>query len=164
MTVHADVTAVAGGRDGSPWSHLTADSHAELPDSPCADRDSRTAWRRTDPHHRIDLEASGMATLSAVSSSTRLDSGGTTWRLRSLIAMGHDSSRMARALNVSPQTTKNSSGTTPSRSVPSSATWPASCGTPGGTSGRPKRPAASAGPPAQPGGGPNATAGQRQPA
>jgi hypothetical protein len=103
MTVHADVTAVAGGRNGSPWSHLTADSHAELPESSCADHDSRTASRRTDPHDAIDLETSGMTTLSAISASTRLDSGGTTWRLRSLIAMGHDSSRIARAMNVRPE-------------------------------------------------------------
>jgi anti-sigma regulatory factor (Ser/Thr protein kinase) len=38
-----------------------------------------------------------MTTLSAISASTRLDAGGTTWRLRSLIAMGHDSTRIARA-------------------------------------------------------------------
>jgi hypothetical protein len=44
-----------------------------------------------------------MTTLSVVSASTRLDAGGTTWRLRSLIAMGHDSSRIARALNVRPK-------------------------------------------------------------
>ncbi len=33
---------------------------------------------------------------------SRLDASGTAWRLRSLIAMGHDSSRIARALRVSP--------------------------------------------------------------
>ena len=44
-----------------------------------------------------------MTTLTVVSASTRLDAGGTTWRLRSLIAMGHDSSRIARALNVRPK-------------------------------------------------------------
>ncbi len=33
----------------------------------------------------------------------RLDAGGITWRMRSLIAMGHSSSRIARALRVSPQ-------------------------------------------------------------
>jgi hypothetical protein len=44
-----------------------------------------------------------MTTLSVVSASTRLDAGGTTWRLRSLIAMGHDSSRIARALSVPPK-------------------------------------------------------------
>ena len=41
-----------------------------------------------------------MTTLSAVSASTGLDAGGTSWRLRSLIAMGHDSTRIARAVNV----------------------------------------------------------------
>jgi hypothetical protein len=45
-----------------------------------------------------------MTTLSVVSASTQLDAGGTTWRLRSLIAMGHDSSRIARAMNVRPKT------------------------------------------------------------
>ena len=33
---------------------------------------------------------------------SRIDAGGTTWRLRSLIAMGHDCSRIARALHVDP--------------------------------------------------------------
>jgi hypothetical protein len=33
----------------------------------------------------------------------QLDAGGTIWRLRSLVAMGHDSSRIARALNVRPE-------------------------------------------------------------
>jgi len=36
--------------------------------------------------------------------SARLDAGGTAWRLRSLIAMGHDCTRLARALNASPGT------------------------------------------------------------
>ena len=44
-----------------------------------------------------------MTALFVVSASTRLDAGGTTWRLRSLIAMGHDSSRIARAMNVRPK-------------------------------------------------------------
>ena len=34
----------------------------------------------------------------------QLDAGGTIWRLRSLVAMGHDSSRIARAMNVRPET------------------------------------------------------------
>lgn len=33
---------------------------------------------------------------------SRIDAGGTAWRLRSLIAMGHDCARIARALNVRP--------------------------------------------------------------
>lgn len=45
-----------------------------------------------------------MTTLLAVRDDTRLDAGGTTWRLRSLVAMGHDSTRIARALNVRPET------------------------------------------------------------
>jgi hypothetical protein len=32
-----------------------------------------------------------------------VDSGGTMWRLRSLVAMGHDATRIAHALNVHPQ-------------------------------------------------------------
>ena len=34
--------------------------------------------------------------------SSRIDAGGTAWRLRSLIAMGHDCTRIARALHVRP--------------------------------------------------------------
>ena len=34
----------------------------------------------------------------------QFDSGGTMWRLRSLIAMGHDAGRIADALKVSPRT------------------------------------------------------------
>jgi hypothetical protein len=33
----------------------------------------------------------------------QVDSGGTMWRLRSLIAMGHDAGRIAAALKLSPQ-------------------------------------------------------------
>lgn len=38
----------------------------------------------------------------SLASGSRLDANGTVWRLRSLIAMGHDCSRIARALRVSP--------------------------------------------------------------
>ncbi len=40
----------------------------------------------------------------AVGTGKQLHAGGTIWRLRSLIAMGHDSSRIARAMNVRPET------------------------------------------------------------
>jgi hypothetical protein len=33
----------------------------------------------------------------------RLDAGGTMWRLRSLVAMGHDASRIAHALQARPK-------------------------------------------------------------
>jgi hypothetical protein len=33
----------------------------------------------------------------------RIDAGGTAWRMRSLIAMGHDCTRLARAMNVPPR-------------------------------------------------------------
>lgn len=36
------------------------------------------------------------------SRTARMDANGTAWRMRSLIAMGHDSSRIARALEVAP--------------------------------------------------------------
>jgi hypothetical protein len=36
----------------------------------------------------------------------RVDANGTTWRLRSLIAMGHDSARIARALGTRPATVR----------------------------------------------------------
>jgi len=45
-----------------------------------------------------------MTPLSVVGANSRLDAGGTTWRLRSLVAMGHDCSRIARALNARPET------------------------------------------------------------
>ena len=34
----------------------------------------------------------------------QVDSGGTMWRLRSLVAMGHDATRIARALGIHSQT------------------------------------------------------------
>jgi hypothetical protein len=40
--------------------------------------------------------------LAPVSATARIDANGTMWRLRSLIAMGHDCARIARALNVPP--------------------------------------------------------------
>jgi hypothetical protein len=44
------------------------------------------------------------ALLHAVSGTARLDAGGTMWRLRSLIAMGHNSTRIAHAMNARPET------------------------------------------------------------
>jgi hypothetical protein len=40
--------------------------------------------------------------LAPVSAAARIDANGTVWRLRSLVAMGHDSTRIAGALDVSP--------------------------------------------------------------
>jgi hypothetical protein len=40
--------------------------------------------------------------LATVSPAARTDAAGTMWRLRSLVAMGHDSARIARALGVPP--------------------------------------------------------------
>src|SRR5204862_7431835 len=40
--------------------------------------------------------------LATVSAAARTDATGTMWRLRSLVAMGHDSARIARALGVPP--------------------------------------------------------------
>ena len=42
------------------------------------------------------------ARLAAASAVTRTDTKGTMWRLRSLVAMGHDCARIARALDVPP--------------------------------------------------------------
>jgi hypothetical protein len=39
MSGHADVTAAAGGRNGSRWSRLTAESQAGLPAHPYAGRE-----------------------------------------------------------------------------------------------------------------------------
>ena len=44
-----------------------------------------------------------MTTLAAPTVA-QVDSGGTMWRLRSLVAMGHDATRIANALGVDPQT------------------------------------------------------------
>ena len=40
--------------------------------------------------------------LAAVTAATRVDANGTRWRLRSLVAMGHDCARIARALGTRP--------------------------------------------------------------
>jgi hypothetical protein len=40
--------------------------------------------------------------LAPVGAAARIDANGTVWRLRSLVAMGHDSARIAGALDVSP--------------------------------------------------------------
>jgi hypothetical protein len=42
------------------------------------------------------------STLSPVSAAARTDANGTMWRLRSLVAMGHDCARIARALQAPP--------------------------------------------------------------
>jgi hypothetical protein len=41
--------------------------------------------------------------LAPLTSATRVHADGTMWRLRSLIAMGHDSARIARALGARPE-------------------------------------------------------------
>lgn len=40
----------------------------------------------------------------------RVDAGGTAWRLRSLIAMGHDCTRIGRALGVGPEVVRRITG------------------------------------------------------
>jgi hypothetical protein len=40
--------------------------------------------------------------LVRIGAAARIDANGTMWRLRSLVAMGHDSTRIARALDVPP--------------------------------------------------------------
>src|SRR5262250_2071847 len=45
-----------------------------------------------------------MQTGPAVPVAEQVDGGGTMWRLRSLVAMGHDATRIAHALNVHPHT------------------------------------------------------------
>ena len=44
----------------------------------------------------------GPGRLAAVTAMARTDANGTTWRLRSLVAIGHDCARIARALHVDP--------------------------------------------------------------
>ncbi len=40
---------------------------------------------------------------ATVTSTTRIDANGTAWRLRSLVAMGHDCARIGRALGARPE-------------------------------------------------------------
>ena len=44
-----------------------------------------------------------MTTLTTARTEGRRDAGGTTWRLRSLVAMGHDATRIAHAMNAPPE-------------------------------------------------------------
>jgi hypothetical protein len=44
----------------------------------------------------------GPGRLAPISAMARADAAGTMWRLRSLVAMGHDGARIARALHVHP--------------------------------------------------------------
>ena len=44
----------------------------------------------------------GPGHLAPVTVAARIDANGTMWRLRSLVAMGHDCARIARALGVTP--------------------------------------------------------------
>jgi hypothetical protein len=102
MTARVGVTAAAGSRASSRCPYPAAKSQVGWPAHPLAGRDTRTASRLVDRTTVSTGRHQQMTTLSVVSASTRLDAGGTTWRLRSLIAMGHDSSRIARALNLHP--------------------------------------------------------------
>jgi hypothetical protein len=45
---------------------------------------------------------SAYSMLAPVNAAARTDANGTMWRLRSLVAMGHDCARIARALQASP--------------------------------------------------------------
>jgi hypothetical protein len=46
--------------------------------------------------------STGLGRLATVNATARTDANGTMWRLRSLVAMGHDGARIARALHVHP--------------------------------------------------------------
>lgn len=56
------------------------------------------------PSVRADVAARLLAVSEAGIRSTRLPAGGTTWRLRALVAMGHTCSRMAVATGIPPAT------------------------------------------------------------
>ena len=45
----------------------------------------------------------GLTSHATIHMQPRIDAGGTMWRLRSLVAMGHDASRIAHALHASPK-------------------------------------------------------------
>ncbi len=57
------------------------------------------------PRHLIasDQPTQALTALSVGGEAARLDAGGTMWRLRSLLAMGHDAIRIARALDARSQ-------------------------------------------------------------
>lgn len=46
------------------------------------------------------VAATGLASSTAAAAAADVDAGGTMWRLRSLVAMGHDGRRIANALDV----------------------------------------------------------------
>ena len=92
----------------------------------------------------------------------QVDAGGTMWRLRSLIAMGHDAGRIAHALTLSPQRVEKVLRGEAGAVTPSFGISYASCGTHGGTSARPSRAAASAEQPARHGDGRSDAAGARR--
>jgi hypothetical protein len=53
---------------------------------------------------RAPIGPAGRAAVSAPS--RRASANGTKWRLRSLVAMGHDATRIARALGIAPRTAR----------------------------------------------------------
>jgi hypothetical protein len=53
------------------------------------------------------------AALRPATASARVDANGTAWRLRSLVAMGHDCARIARALGVPPSLVRRVAGGQP---------------------------------------------------
>ena len=88
----------------------------------------------------------------------RVDANGTVWRLRSLVAMGHDCARIARALDVRPELVAASSTAMPARHLGFRA---AACrsGTPGGTRHHPPATPAENAPPPERCGSPGSAAG-----
>ncbi len=85
--------------------------------------------------------------LAPVSAAARTDANGTMWRLRSLVAMGHDCARIARALHVPPELVRRvvrGQARTVTCGFRAAA---ASSGTPGGTRPHPSAPRPSGAPP-----------------
>ena len=121
----------------------------------------RTAGRQVE--HQGGREAAIMTArpgrLAPLSATARTDANGTMWRLRSLVAMGHDCTRIARALHVHPALSAGSSAARPAPSPAGSRPPAASCGTPGGTRPRPAAPQPSGAPPPARSAWPRATTG-----
>jgi hypothetical protein len=101
---------------------------------------------------------------ATISATARTDAAGTMWRLRSLVAMGHDGARIARALGVPPHECAGSCAAGPAASRASSRQESASCGTPGGTRPRRGAPRPSGAPPPGRCARPRATTGPPRPA
>ena len=92
MTIHA-ADAIPAAAATSPDDPVAATCHWD-----------HAIWTRVTVESAPGQEQP--AALAADAGGTRLDAGGAIWRLRSLIAMGHDCTRIARAMKARPETVR----------------------------------------------------------